>query len=105
MLGWRPHRSTVLPANSRDETGDKLYRVPIVTEPSLQVGVAELVFEGRFAADLIYERMYDISPKGDFFIMIQEAEPQPATQINVVLNWSKELKRLIAGSNAASTRR
>jgi serine/threonine-protein kinase len=80
----------------RDETGHKLYRVPVVTEPAIQVGSAELLFEGGFKADSPWGRNYDISPKGDFFIMIQEEPPQPATQINVVLNWSEELKRLSA---------
>jgi hypothetical protein len=80
----------------RDETGHKLYRVPVVTEPAIQVGSAELLFEGGFKADSPRGRNYDISPEGDFFIMIQEEPPQPATQINVVLNWSEELKRLSA---------
>ena len=30
------------------------------------------------------------------FVMVEEEEPPPATQINVVLNWSEELKRLSA---------
>jgi hypothetical protein len=87
---WDPSGKTLY---YRDETGDKLHRVAIVTEPSVQVGSAELVFEGKFAGDTIYGRNYDISPKGDCFIMIQEEPAQPATQINVVLNWSEELKR------------
>lgn len=79
----------------RDDPGDKLFRVSVLTEPTVQVGSPELLFEGRFmASSSLWGRNYDISPKGDFFVLIEEGEMQPATQINVVLNWSEELKRL-----------
>jgi Tol biopolymer transport system component len=80
----------------RDETGGKVFKVAIQTEALVQLGSPALVFEGRFVKGHIWGRNYDIGPKGDFFIMIEEEEPQPATQINVVLNWSEELKRLSA---------
>jgi len=39
---------------------------------------------------------YDISPDGQRFVMIKESEEQQeARQINVVLNWFEELKRLV----------
>ncbi|MBL7185383.1 MAG: serine/threonine-protein kinase [Phycisphaerae bacterium] len=78
----------------RDDNGDKLFKVSVLTEPAVQVGSPELLFEGRFFGSLNWGRNYDISPKGDFFVLIEEGETQPATQINVVLNWSEELKRL-----------
>jgi hypothetical protein len=40
--------------------------------------------------------MYDTRLKGDFFIMVEKGEAEPATHVNVVLNWSEELKRLSA---------
>ena len=39
-------------------------------------------------------RNYDISPDGQRFLMIQAVEGSTA-QINVVLNWDEELKRLV----------
>jgi len=78
----------------RDDNGDKLFKVSIVTEPTVQVGSPELLLERRFFGSVNWGRNYDMSPKGDFFILIEEGETQPATQINVVLNWSEELKRL-----------
>jgi Tol biopolymer transport system component len=79
----------------RDDTGDMVFKVSILTEPTVQVGSPELLFEGRFVeSSSFWGRNYDVSPKGDFFILIEEEEIQPATQINVVLNWSVELKRL-----------
>ena len=80
----------------RDDTGDKLFKVSVLTEPEVQVGRPELLFEGRFMASSgRWGRNYDISPKGDFFILIEEGETQSSAQINVVLNWSEELKRLV----------
>ena len=47
------------------------------------------------ASSSFWGRNYDISPQGDFFILIEEEETQPAAQINVVLNWFEELKQLV----------
>ncbi|MCP4261522.1 MAG: protein kinase [Planctomycetes bacterium] len=79
----------------RDDPGDKLFKVSILTEPTVQVGSPELLFEGRFLATSLWGRNYDISPQGDFFVLIEEGEIQPSSQINVVLNWFEELKQLI----------
>ncbi|UCE46964.1 MAG: PD40 domain-containing protein, partial [Phycisphaerales bacterium] len=85
----------------RDDNGDKLFKVSLITEPTVQVGSPELLFEGRFmASSHLWGRNYDISPQGDFFILIEEGEMQPSAQINVVLNWSEELKKLVpSGEN------
>ncbi len=79
----------------RNDAGNKLFKVSILTEPAVQVGSPELLFEGRFREGLYWGRNYDISPQGDFFILIELGEMQPAAQINVVLNWFEELKRLV----------
>jgi serine/threonine-protein kinase len=80
----------------RDDTGDKLFKVSILTEPTVQIGSPELLFEGRFMeSSSLWGRNYDISPQGDFFILIEEEEMQSAAQINVVLNWFEELNRLV----------
>ena len=40
---------------------------------------------------------YDVSPDGQRFLMLKPVEQKeaPLTQINVVLNWTEELKRLV----------
>jgi len=40
---------------------------------------------------------YDVSPDGQRFLMLKPVEQEQATltQINVVLNWTEELKRLV----------
>jgi Tol biopolymer transport system component len=88
---WNPSEKELY---YRDDTGDQLFKVSVLTEPTVQVGSPELLFEGRFLGTSPWGRVYDISPKGDFFVLIEKEEIQPATQINVVLNWSEELKRL-----------
>ncbi len=39
---------------------------------------------------------YDVTPDGQRFVMVQAAEQEAgAGQINIVLNWFEELKRLV----------
>ncbi len=39
---------------------------------------------------------YDVTPDGQRFVMVQAVEQEAgASQINVVLNWFEELKRLV----------
>ena len=78
----------------RVDNGDKLFAVSILTEPTVQVGTPELLFERKFFGSTNWGRNYDISPQGDFFILIEEGEMPPAAQINVVFNWFEELRQL-----------
>lgn len=62
---------------------------------SVDVGVPTALFDGPFDAA---SSSFDISPDGTYFVMV-EADPnaQP-TQVQVVLNWVEELKRVARGS-------
>jgi hypothetical protein len=65
-------------------------------DPSPQVGEPKVLFEKPFLGGNQYGRMYDLSPDGQKFLMIQSAEPPPPpAQLNVILNWFDELKRLV----------
>jgi Tol biopolymer transport system component len=69
--------------------GNKMMAVDVKTGPVFAAGTPRLLFEGQFSS------RYDISPDGRRFLMIQPVEPpQPATRIELVLNWFEELKRL-----------
>jgi Tol biopolymer transport system component len=69
--------------------GNKMMVVDIQTEPTFTAGKPRLLFEGQYGG-------WDVAPDGQRFLMIQSVEPeQPATQINVVLNWFEELKRKV----------
>ncbi len=62
------------------------------TEPTFTAGSPVVLFTGRYTSGIAVN--YDISPDGQRFLMVKEDEGQPA-QINVVLNWFEELKRLV----------
>ena len=77
--------------------GNKMMAVEITTQPTFRAGTPTLLFEGQYWHQ---ERMlradYDTTPDGQRFLMIKEGERQEAArQINVVLNWFEELKRLV----------
>jgi Tol biopolymer transport system component len=73
--------------------GDKMMAVDITTDPELEAGNPRLLFEGRFDTFGSLAN-FDVTPDGRRFVMIQEG-PGMRTQINVVLNWFDELKRLV----------
>ena len=68
--------------------------VGIKTEPTFTAGSPVVLFTGRYSTGAV--RNYDISPDGQRFLMIKEADEEEGQgQINVVLNWFEELKRLV----------
>jgi len=78
-------------------SGDKMMAVDIATQPSFAAGKPRMLFQGHYVPTGIKMPYYDVSPDGERFLMlkpIEQAEPAP-TQINVVLNWTEELKRLV----------
>ena len=75
--------------------GDKMMAVPVTTQPTFRAGAPTLLFEGQYHNDFNWSPPnYDVTPDGQRFLMIQPGEQEAATQINVVLNWFEELKRL-----------
>ena len=87
--GWGPAWAP----NGRElfyrEFDNKMMAVDIVTEPQFSAAKPRLLFEGRCGG-------YDITPDGQRFLMMQRAGQESLpTQINVVLNWFEELKRLV----------
>jgi len=76
--------------------GDQMMVVSVVTAPTFQAQTPRLLFEGSYRYDPeSLTSNYDISPDGQRFVMVKETEDQEAGQINVVLNWFEELKRLV----------
>jgi len=66
----------------------RMIAVTIETEPEFRIVECKELFEA------INYRNYDIAPDGRF-LMIQESQESTPLGINVVLNWSEELKRLV----------
>ena len=57
-------------------------------------GTPRLLFEEQYFSQT-FASNYDVSPDGQRFVMIREDELSAPTQINVVLSWFEELKRLV----------
>ena len=77
-------------------SGTRMMVASVQTEPTFRAGRPEVLFEGsvmRTRIGTIAMPYYDISPDGQRFLMIKQAGAE--TQINVVLNWFEELKRLV----------
>jgi serine/threonine-protein kinase len=77
-------------------SGDQMMVVSVQTEPTFNAGRPRVLFEGSYLSTTISVgfQYYDISPDGQRFLMIKEGG-SGHTQINVVLNWFEELKRLV----------
>jgi len=77
--------------------GDKMMAVDVAARPTFTSGRPRMLFEGPYEPTPVTFPNYDVSPDGRRFLMLKPAEQQQtaATQINVVLNWTEELKRLV----------
>jgi hypothetical protein len=71
--------------------------VEIAAPPSFTAGKPRVLFEGHYAPPPGTTPHYDVSPDGRRFLMIKpnEAGDAAPAQINLVLNWFAELKRLV----------
>jgi Tol biopolymer transport system component len=77
--------------------GNKMMAVAVSTEPELSLSKPEVLFERpyRFLSSRWQFIDYDVAPDGEHFVMVQEVADDPGpSQLNVVLNWFEELKRL-----------
>jgi Tol biopolymer transport system component len=77
---------------------DGLNRVMVVDvslESTFTRSRPRMLFEGSYG-QTVPGRSWDVAPDGDRFVMPTHVvrEPEPATQINIVLNWFEELKEL-----------
>ncbi len=72
----------------RSRTERAMMAVSVTTEPSLSVGVPEPLFEDPYSYG-VGPRNYDVGPDGRFLMIKEETAPR---QINIVRNWTEELK-------------
>ena len=85
---WHPKEEELFYRN-----GSALEVVSIQTEPTFTAGSPAVLFTGNYLTNPS-NRQYDVAPDGQRFLMIKEEQTTTA-QINVVLNWFEELKRLV----------
>ncbi len=69
--------------------GRALLAVQVQLEPTVEIGRPEILFEGDWALDPGgLNQMYDVSPDGQRFLMIQNEDNLGL--INIVVNWTPE---------------
>jgi hypothetical protein len=69
--------------------------VRVASRPGFAAETPQMLFEGRFVPTRRGEAAYDVSPDDRRFLMIQRSRDSVATHLNVVLNFSEELKRRV----------
>ncbi len=80
----------------RNEIGDQMIVVEITGEPTFRAGTPRVLFEGIYQRSAGGAAFYDVRPDAQRFLMVQAGEQGAgAGQINVILNWFEELKRLV----------
>jgi hypothetical protein len=89
---WSPDGRELFYRNS-----DQMLAVSISSTPSFTPGRPNLLFEGTYlrADRALPFTTYDVTADGQYFIMLQSTENAAPRQINIVLNWAEELKRLV----------
>ncbi len=70
--------------------GSTMMAVDVEVEPAFQPGAPKLLFEGT------YDEWYDVAPDGSFVMLTRQLAE--LAEIQVVLNWSEELKRIVPTS-------
>jgi Tol biopolymer transport system component len=83
---------------------DKVMSVAVETRPEFAAKSPKLLFENAaFHRNLTGgEFNYDVAPDGRF-LMIRREDALAELQLNVVLNWTEELKRLVASTTTRGT--
>jgi len=74
--------------------GDKMMVVPVQTQGMFTPGKPQLLFQAPYEVMDGFRPNFDVTPDGQRFLMIKDAESESApAQINLVLNWFEELRR------------
>ena len=75
---------------------DLFMSAAVETQPSFRTATAKKLFSGIYNLRSSSGVSYDVDPKGGRFLMIRQAEDTSATaQVQVIVNWFSELRRLV----------
>ena len=90
---WMPNGRELL---YRDRDRQKFFSVTITSLYPFRAEAPRLLFEGKKYARAAPTRGWDVTPDGQRFVIArnEEAKMTPVTQIEVVLNWIGELRRV-----------
>lgn len=74
--------------------GNTFYSVDVDSSTDIKFGSANKLFEGgKFLTS------FDVSPDGERFLMVKDEYGTLPKQLNVVLNWTEELKQIMSKSD------
>ena len=79
-------------------SGQKMMAVDYTEQPEFSAGKPKVLFEGPYVPSPRSLSDYDVSPDGQRFLMLKNAEQRPG-EISVVLNWPEELKQKARAAN------
>jgi Tol biopolymer transport system component len=95
---WTRNGKELLYRNGR--TSEEFYAVPIRALSPFQADAPRLLFKAKPGEydSTTPTRSWDVSADGQRFFLLRAVEnnDKPVTSINVVLNWTEELKRLVS---------
>lgn len=77
-------------------SGQRMMAVDYTEQPEFSAGKPKVLFEGPYVPSPRSLADYDVAPDGQRFLMLKNAEQKPG-EINVVLNWTEELKQKAPG--------
>ncbi len=78
-------------------SGGKMMAVDVQTQPTFSAGTPHELFHGGFEQSNFPFTGYDVSPDAKRFVMIAPSgNEEGRAQIDVVLNWAKELRQITA---------
>jgi hypothetical protein len=78
-------------------SGSRMMAVQVRTEPSLEIGRPQLLFEGPYLLSSSRAANYDVDPDSRRFLMLKRTESRVSSPmlINIVLNWSEVVKERV----------
>jgi Tol biopolymer transport system component len=75
--------------------GNQMMVVAINTQVTFSPTTPRVLFEDPYEPGQGFRPNYDVTPDGQRFVMVRTAPGSEQSQINVILNWFEELKRLV----------
>ena len=86
---WNPNGKELFYRN-----GDRMMVVDVTRSPDLSFSSPRVLFEQRYShGGGVTTPNYDVEPDGQHFVMVKDESA--SGRLNVVLNWTEELKRLV----------
>jgi hypothetical protein len=77
-------------------SGNKMMAVDVITQPTFSAGKPKMLFESPYVPTPRSFQDYDVSPDGQRFLMLKAGQQaQTPDQINVVVNWTEELRQKV----------